>query len=120
MPKNIRILLVSFLVLFVCFSCQQSTQDKAPIEGKKLAAILRDLHTAEAYSSLLAKDTLYRQYNGKNIDSLAIFYKQILAKHQVTMATIDSALKWYSLHPQDLDSVYAEVLPTFDSLKTLK
>ena len=119
MPKNIKIFLVSFLLITTISACSQN-DSKAPIEATKLEAVLRDVHTAEAYSSLLGKDSSYSKYNGKNIDSLAVFYQEILNRHQISMQEFDSALKWYSLHPQELDSVYAHILPTFDSLKTVK
>lgn len=119
MPKNIKIFLGSLLLLTAIGACKQNNA-QAPIEATKLEAILRDVHTAEAYSSLLSKDSSHSKYNGKNIDSLATFYQEILNKHHISMSEFDSALKWYSLHPQELDSVYAHILPTFDSLKTVK
>lgn len=81
--------------------------------------ILHDIHLAEAYSSILAKDdTTYRQYNGKNIDSLARYYKLILQQQGLSLAQWDSALSWYTLHPNMLDSAYYYLLPQYDSLKT--
>lgn len=81
--------------------------------------ILLDVHFAEAYSSMLKNDSLHKKYNNKNIDSLAVFYKQILNKHQVSVDLFDSAIKWYSIHPQEMDSVYTHLLPILDSLKTI-
>lgn len=79
--------------------------------------ILLDVHFAESYSSMLS-DTLQKKSNNKNIDSLAVFYGQILKKHGVSYELFDSAMNWYSDHPNELDSVYTYLLPVMDSLKT--
>lgn len=82
-----------------------------------MQAILTDIHLAEAYSSLIVTDSIQKQTSNKNIDSLIYFYAQILAKHKTSVSQFEEALKWYSLHPQLLDTVYNNILPVFDSIK---
>lgn len=97
----------------------KTNKENAPISREKMTSILLDVHFAEAYSSMLKSDSLQKKHNNKNIDSLALFYKQILNKHQVSIDLFDSAMKWYSNHPQEMDSVYTHILPVLDSLKTI-
>jgi hypothetical protein len=86
-----------------------------------MSALLLDIHFAEAYSSILPKDTNAQpaSVSGKNIDSLAKYHKAIFSKHKITVQDWEQALKWYTQHPQELDSVYAGILPILDSLKTI-
>lgn len=81
--------------------------------------ILGDIHFAEAYCSLLPTDSLQKKTSNKNTDSLAVFYKQILDKNKVSITEFENALKWYSLHPQQLDTVYAKIMPVMDSIKAI-
>lgn len=118
MLKNTRVYLSSLSLILFLFACKTNLE-QAPISREKMTSILLDVHYAEAYSSMLKSDSLQKKYNNKNIDSLAFFYKQILNKHQVSLDLFDSAMKWYSTHPQEMDSVYTHLLPVLDSLKTI-
>lgn len=118
MLKNTRVYLNSLFLICSFWSCK-SPAEQAPIGKEKMSSILLDVHFAEAYSSLLKSDSLQKKSSNKNIDSLAVFYRQILDKYQVSTGLFDSAIKWYSLHPAELDSVYAVILPKLDSLKTI-
>jgi hypothetical protein len=120
MHRNTKVFLGSSLFALVLFWGCKPNVAKAPIDVPQMKAILRDVHLAEAYSGLLAADTIYHQYGSKNIDSLAYFYKEILDKHQVSIGLFDSALKWYSLHPMQFDSAYTHLLPIYDSLKSIR
>lgn len=113
-PNNF---IVIFIVLFsLIVACKNKEQ--APIEVSKMKDILTDVHLAEAYSSLIVKDSVQKKVFNKNIDSLALFYKIILNKHQVTLTQFDEALQWYSLHPQLLDTAYASVVPILERMKS--
>lgn len=118
MLKNTRVYLSSLSLIFLLLGCK-TNHEQAPISREKMTSILLDVHYAEAYSSMLKSDSLQKKYNNKNIDSLAFFYKQILNKHQVSFDLFDSAMNWYSIHPQEMDSVYTHLLPVLDSLKTI-
>lgn len=97
-------------------SCQ--TKEQAPIPPEQLSAILIEVHLAEAYSSLMHRDTAAG--TAKNLDSLGIYYKHILSKHKLTPRAFDSVVQWYRFHPAQMDSVYAKVVAHFDSLQTMK
>jgi plasmid replication initiation protein len=86
-----------------------------------MSALLLDIHFAEAYSSILPKDsnTQAASLSGKNLDSLAMYHQAIFSKHKINIQDWEQALKWYTQHPQELDSVYAHILPILDSLKTI-
>ncbi len=104
------------LLSSLLFSCGIQ-EEKPPVEAKKMQSILTDIHLAEAYSSLIVTDSVQKQTSNKNIDSLVYFYAQILARHKTSVSQFEEALKWYSLHPQLLDTVYNNILPVFDSIK---
>lgn len=96
-------------------SCQK--EEQAPVPKDKLAAILIEVHLAEAYTSLLPHDSTGAV---KNLDSLGFYYKNILGKYRLTPQAFDSAVQWYRFHPSQMDSVYATVVAHFDSLQTMK
>jgi hypothetical protein len=122
MHKNTRTFLSSIigLAILLC-SCGINKQDHAPINREKMSALLLDIHFAEAYSSILPKDsnTQAASLSGKNLDSLALYHQAIFSKHKINIQDWEQALKWYTQHPQELDSVYASILPVLDSLKTI-
>lgn len=121
MLKNTKTSLSSLvgLALFL-FSCSNNSQEQAPINREKMSALLIDIHFAEAYSGILSKDSNAKPLSltGKNIDSLAVYYQAVFSKHKIQLAQWEKALTWYTQHPQELDSVYARILPILDSLKT--
>ena len=122
MHKNTKTSLSSIigLAMLLC-SCGNKKQDHAPINREKMSALLIDIHFAEAYSSILPKDTNAQpaSVSGKNLDSLAMYHQAIFSKHKINIQDWEQALKWYTQHPQELDSVYAHILPILDSLKTI-
>lgn len=121
MLKNTKTYLSSFigLTMLLC-SCSNNNKEQAPISRKKMSALLLDIHFAEAYSSIIPKDSNSKpaSVTGKNIDSLAVYHQAIFSKHKIKLPDWEQALKWYTQHPQELDSVYARILPILDSLKT--
>jgi hypothetical protein len=96
-------------------SCQK--EEKAPVTKDKMAAILVEVHLAEAYTSLLPHDSTGAP---KNLDSLGFYYKRILSKYRLTPQSFDSAIQWYRFHPAQMDSLYAKVVAHFDSLQATK
>jgi hypothetical protein len=93
-------------MLLLCLaSCKQ--KDDAPIPPKKMEAILTDLHIAEAYSMTL-DDSLHRAIH-KNIDSLAVYYRDVMAHHNVSEAELRESLEWYKNNVKDFDSTYSAV-----------
>lgn len=86
---------------------------------EKMQAILTDIHLAESYSTLVPSDSLSRNVFGKNRDSLAIYYKDILAHHQMSYQELVQAMNWYQQHPLLLDSIYTRIQVKMDSLRSL-
>lgn len=95
------------LTLLLCFAaCKQN--DQPPIPPQKMEEILTDLHYAEVYSMML-DDTLH-QARSRNMDSLAVYYKDVLAHHKVSEDAFMQSMDWYKNHAEDIDSVYSHVL----------
>jgi len=70
---------------------------------------LQDVNLAEAYSTLV-KDSVYKG-TGKNLDSLAQYYKDIFSHYKITQHQFDESMQWYKRHPDELDTVYSKILP---------
>jgi AMMECR1 domain-containing protein len=123
MLKNIRHFQISkrIALLFVCSTicvsaCNQTEQP--PVSQEEMAAIMTEVHLAEAYAGLMHKAS--DKAPEKNLDSLGYYYKRILSKHQLSTKSFDSAVQWYRFHPAQMDSVYAKIVAHFDSLQAMK
>jgi hypothetical protein len=103
MMRGIAILLFSCATMLGC-----KEEEVPPLPREKMTAIVTDLHLAEVYSSMV-DDSTHKTTN-KNLDSLAYYYKSILAHHSVSMQEFSNSLKWYSRETAQLDSVYVNVL----------
>jgi hypothetical protein len=118
MRKNTRLFRNRLCALFFCLAIQACKQDeKPPIPVTTMKSILLDIHLAEAYSSVIVRDSLQKARYNKQIDSLSLFYKQILSRNKTTPEAFENALQWYALHPDKLDSVYTRIMPVLDSMK---
>ena len=87
-----------------------------------MAKVLTDINIAEVYCTQV-KDSVRRAPNTKDLDSLALYYKDILAHYNITAAQFTGSMKWYKNHPQEMDSLYQDVitsLPSLDSLSKKK
>ncbi len=93
-------------LLLGTLSCNQKST--APIPPKKMEAILTDLHMAEAYSMML-DDSLHRAIH-KNTDSLAVYYRDVMAHHNVSEADLKESLAWYKDNVKDFDTAYGNVI----------
>jgi len=111
-------------LLFVCFcicmlSCNILNPQGDHIPPAKMEKILDDLQMAEMYSTMVAKDTGAYKGPVRNIDSLAHYYKVILAHYNVTINELNKSLDWYRNNPEQLDSVYTHMIPQLTSLQTV-
>lgn len=86
----------------------------------EMKEILSEIYFAEAYATLIKTDSAQQQKSSKNMDSLAVFYKEIFDRHHSSAAQFDSAMNWYNQRPQLLDSIYATMLTGLDSMKTIQ
>lgn len=89
-------------------ACSNNSKDEAPIAMPKMEKILIDLHMAEVYSTML--DTGMNRRNEKNIDSLAVFYKDVLQHHNVSLEQFKEGMAWYKAHPGEIDSCYKHMI----------
>lgn len=105
MKHNFLLILFS---IFLLTACEGPEGDGIPPD--KMQHILYDMNAAEIYSSLVKKDSAATN-RGKNSDSLALYYNEILAHYKVTRAEFDKSMLWYKNHPAKLDSLYNKMIP---------
>jgi len=109
---------LSFLLLYcssLAISCKMPEKKEKYISPDVMAELMVDIHMAETYSTMV-KDSVH--INGKkNPDSLAAFYKDILAHHHVTMEQFSKSLEWYKAHPNEMDSLYNNMIPILTEIK---
>jgi hypothetical protein len=86
------------------------------IPADKMEDILTDMHYADTYS-VMVHDSLNAQGN-KNKDSLALYYRSILQHHNVSVEDFNESVKWYKINPEQLDSVYAAIIPKISKMET--
>lgn len=106
--------LVCLFFVGTLLACKDKSDFHLP--PKEMQKILLDVHTAEVYSSLVKKDSLHLQDN-RNMDSLSRYYKEIFAHYHITKEQFDQSLNWYRDNPEELDSVYALMIPRLNTLQ---
>ena len=111
-----RLLLIVFS-LSVLLSCKHnnSTYSGDHLSREMMEKVLLDINLAEAYS-ISAKDSVHKP-GTKNMDSLSAFYKRVFDHYKITDAEFNSSLEWYKGHPEELDSVYAHIIPLANNLQ---
>ncbi len=88
--------------LLVITACSENNKPANILEEQKMVSIMTDLHIMDGYmSSLMYNDSV--RIKGKN------FYATIYDKHKVTPAEYEKSLKYYSMNPVLLDSMYSKV-----------
>lgn len=110
LQKYIIVLLCSLFV-----ACSTNTSPVVPAD--KMKDILTDMHYADIYSTMV-RDSL-NMGSGKNKDSLALYYKSILQHHNVSAEDFDKSIKWYKLNPEQLDSIYAAIIPQISKMESM-
>ena len=106
MKRNFFFLLCCIFLFSAC-----STPEGDGIAPDKMKHILYDMNAAEVYCTLVKKEDSGIIARGKNSDSLAHYYNEILAHYNVTRAEFDKSMLWYKSHPARLDSLYSNMLP---------
>lgn len=115
MPIRARYILPLWLLLV--FSACTPKRSEPPIPLDSLENILLDVHLAESYSIGLG-DSAHRQ--DKNRDTLAFFYRSVLAHHQIDLQRFLSAMDWLKEHPDAADSLYKRMTERIGTLKAEK
>jgi hypothetical protein len=100
------------LALFFLSACKDDKLPKGIIEEEKMIDIITELHVIDGYMSVLP-------YN----DSIKIkaknFYSSVYKNNGVTKYTYEKSLKYYSMDPIKLDSMYSQVLNKLDKKEKL-
>ncbi len=91
-------------------SCNRSGPHLPKEEMQK---VLLDVQLAEVYSTMAPKDTT-GVAGSESADSLAAFYREVLAHHHTTAQEFMQSLDWYRAHPDELDSVYNGAMKALD------
>ena len=99
-------------------ACACKTKSNNRLPPNTMSHVLLDVQAAETYSSFVRKDSLH-PYKTKNTDSLANYYKSVFAHYHITKEQFDESLIWYSLHPDELDSVYNRIVPILTRMQSL-
>jgi hypothetical protein len=110
--KSLKIILLAGIVCLL--SCNDGNSSR--LEPKKMQAVLSDMHLAEAYAMVVDKDSA-RKNTERNPDTLATYYKAIFTHYNITPEAFQTSLNWYKLHPEELDSIYASMIPAFSKLE---
>lgn len=110
-----RLIYVLLIGTILATGCRKK-EDRLPPD--KMRKILTDLHLAEVYSTMVGQDSM-RGAVEKNLDSLAHYYREILAHHQTSFEEFRRSMDWYTRNPEQLDSVYARMLPAFSELEAI-
>lgn len=98
------------LLLLLPLAITACTPKSDHIPPKQMKKIMLDINLAESYSSISKKDTAHK-IAIKNPDSLAFYYKEILAHYKISQQEFAQSMQWYKEHPEDLDSIYAAIIP---------
>ncbi len=97
-----KVLKLLFLIIPFFFACEHRNVPKDIIEQQRMILIMADLHTMDGYmTTILYNDTIRR--NGKNL------YATIYKTHNTTPALYEESLKYYSMKPALLDTMYNSV-----------
>jgi hypothetical protein len=94
-------------------ACQK---DQPHLPAEKMKAILTDIYIAESYSMVITQDST-KPGTQKNADSLARFYAEIFQHHHITQQEFTNSMRWYEQHPDELDSVFAKMIPQLGKLQ---
>ena len=104
--KWIVICLALMLPAIFFSSCKQPTIPKDIISKEKMALILADVHSMEAYIS-----EERRQYNREEfIEIINVYYCDIFEKHEVTGLLFSESLDYYYTHLDEMKIVYQKVV----------
>ncbi len=92
--------------------CCKNKDTAYHLPPEKMQQIMLDINVAEVYSGMV-KDSVHPR-ELKNPDSIAAFYKTIFTHHGVTLDQFNRSLAWYKARPDDMDSLYASMIPVVE------
>jgi hypothetical protein len=102
-----------FLFISALLACNNNAEISIPdsvISKEKMAAVLLDIHLAEANMNLSVNpQSIQPKSNSLNID--------ILKKHGLNKKTFDESFQFYSENPALLNEIYQQVLNDLSKLQ---
>jgi hypothetical protein len=102
-----KVIKALFLIVLLLFGCKQEKIPDDIIDQKKMILIMADLHTMDGYmSTIIYNDTIRK--NNKNL------YATIYKTHNTTPVLYEKSLKYYSMKPALLDTMYNKVQAILD------
>jgi hypothetical protein len=104
------ILAIGFVFLAAC-----AQKEPQHLPRQQMEALLLDVFLAEN-ASVLQQGTNHNYLGSKNTDTLAHYYREIFAKHQITEETFNTSLDWYKHNQIELDTVLAHVMTRADKM----
>jgi hypothetical protein len=102
-----KVIKALFLIVLLLFGCKQEKIPDDIIDQKKMILIMADLHTMDGYMSTIIYNDTTRK-NSKNL------YATIYKTHNTTAALYEKSLKYYSMKPALLDTMYNSVQAILD------
>lgn len=99
--KIYHFILILNLMLFV-FSCKKD--DDAIIKRSEMVEIMAEIHLADARIDFSETNVKHRNQAAVN------YYESIFRKHHTNRKAFQNTMKFYLKHPQDLDSLYSDVV----------
>ncbi|MBC7553659.1 MAG: DUF4296 domain-containing protein [Taibaiella sp.] len=93
------------ILVFPLAACRQRT-GRLPMQ--QMEDVLYDINMAESYSTM-ARDNNHAG-GVKNPDSLAIYYRDILAHHNIPAQSFKESMSWYKANPDSLNVMYANIM----------
>lgn len=102
---TIRNILLCLTAAASIAGCGKMTGSHLPMS--QMEDIIYDISIAEAYSTKTADNANFGGY--KNIDTLAGYYKDILAHYKVSKEDFEQSMEWYKSHPSEMDSIYTHI-----------
>lgn len=102
-----KVIKLLILIVPLLFACEQEKIPKDILDQKKMILIMADLHTMDGYmSTIIYNDTIRK--NSKN------HYATVYKTHKTTQALYEKSLKYYSMKPALLDTMYNSVQTILD------
>lgn len=99
---NMKGLKLFFLGLLFLSACNTNNAPENIIEEQKMVRILADLHVMDGYmASLMYSDSIRVLGNS--------YYKTVYKKYSTTKPLFEQSMKYYSMQPVLLDSMYSQV-----------
>ncbi len=96
-----NIIFVFAIVLFI--SCKGNKENEIYIPKDKFIDLLADIHLADAFYAT--------HYEQRKVHSDSInYYNKILKDYGFTKAQFDTTVKYYSVHSEEFDMIYEEVI----------